>query len=211
MKRKLRRIVRIAASMALICLIAAVCEKLGSNRATPAMLLVLAVLAIATLGDRVLALVSSIAASLAFSFYFVDQTGARAISSVQTAITLATMVLTAFTGSHLALRAQQRAREAIRRREEMERLNELSRVLLVAHTLPEAAENAVRKLVELFNLDGAVLRVEGALQDFQAGNLAGGPVSVMRATVDGRADMLIFSLLAGDHGAGDFRMADQAP
>jgi two-component system sensor histidine kinase KdpD len=114
------------------------------------------------------------------------------------------MVLTAFTGSHLALRAQQRAREAIRRREEMERLNELSRVLLVAHTLPEAAENAVRKLVELFNLDGAVLRVEGALQDFQAGNLAGGPVSVMRATVDGRADMLE---LHGPQPSGEVRNA----
>jgi two-component system sensor histidine kinase KdpD len=191
MKHKLWLVFRIAASVTLIWLIAAVCEKLGSNRSTSAMLLLLAVLAIATLGDRVLALIASVAASLAFTYYFVDQTGNRAISNVQSVITLATMVLTAFTGSHLALRAQQRAREAIRRREEMERLNQLGRVLIAAHTVPEAAGSAVRKLVELFGLDGAVLRVEGALQDFQAGKIVGGgPVSVMRANVDGRADIL---------------------
>ncbi len=190
MKHKLWLVFRIAASVALIWFVAAVCERLGSNRSTPAMLLLLAVLAIATMGDRVLALIASIAASILFSYYFVDRTGVRAISNVQSAITLATMVLTAFTGSHLALRAQQRAREAIRRREEMERLNQLGRVLIAAHTVAEAAGSAVRKLVELFGVDGAVLRVEGALQDFQAGKIAGGPVSVMRANVDGRADIL---------------------
>jgi two-component system sensor histidine kinase KdpD len=190
MKQKLLVVLRIAASVAMIWLIAAVCEKLGSNRSTPAMLLLLAVLAVATLGDRLLALIASIAASLAFSYYFVDQAGNRAISNVQSVITLATMVLTAFTGSHLALRAQQRAQEAILRREEMERLNQLSRVLLAAHSVPEAAESAVRKLMELFGLDGAILRVEGALRDFQAGSVGDGPVSIMRATVDGRADML---------------------
>lgn len=153
MKRKLWLTLRIVPSVALIWFIAAVCEKLGSNRSTPAMLLLLAVLAIATLGDRLLALLSSVAAALAFSYYFVDQTGARALN-YQTGITLATMVLTAFTGTHLAVRAQQRAEEAIRRREEMERLNRLGRVLLAVQTVSEAAENAVRKLVELFDLEG---------------------------------------------------------
>jgi two-component system sensor histidine kinase KdpD len=191
MNHKFWQPLRLIGSVALIWAIADVCEKLGSNRSTPAMLLLLFVLAIATLGDQALALLSSIAASLAFSYYFVDQTGARALSSIQTLFTLATMVLTAFTGSHLALRAQQRAQEAIRRRKEMERLNELSRVLLGAHTVSEAAEKAVRKLVELFNLEGAILRVEGALQDFRTGDIGGsGPVSVVRATVDGRADIL---------------------
>lgn len=203
MKRKLWLVLSMAASAVLIWSIAAVCEKLGSNRSTPAMLLLLAVLAIATLGDRVLALFSSIAAGVAFSYYFVDQTGARALN-VQTALTLVTIVLTALIGSHLALRAQQRAQEAIRRREEMERLNELGKALLVAHTLPEAAESAVRKLVELFGVEGAILRVEGALQDFQAGNLDSSPVFVMRAAVDGRADILE---LHGPQPSGEVRNA----
>src|SRR5947209_20461017 len=102
--------------------IAAACFQLEVNRSVVSMALVLVVLAVAGLGDWLLAVLSSIFASLAFSWYFVDSVGSLKISSWEGAVTFSTLLGTALTGSHLAMRAQRRAAEAIRRREEMERL-----------------------------------------------------------------------------------------
>jgi len=100
------------------------------------------------------------------------------------------MALTAFTGSRLSIAAQRRAEEAIRHREEMARLNQLSRILISADTLAEAAEDAVQKVVELFGFSGAVLRVAGAPHAFQHGELPAGPVSVIPLESDYGADVL---------------------
>lgn len=142
---------------------------LGANRATTAMLLLLSVLLITTLGDRFLAFCSCGVASMAFSYYFIDRVGSFAISTSAGAVTLGTMALTAFTGSRLTFKARERADEAIRRREEMERLQGLGQVLLAAATVDEAAESAVHKVVELFGAEGAVLRISGVEQVFTAG------------------------------------------
>ena len=74
--------------------------------AVAAMLLLLSVLAIATLGDRVLAAVSSVAASLSFSWYFIDTVGSLRITSVEGLVTFAALLITAMTGSQLSLRVQ---------------------------------------------------------------------------------------------------------
>src|ERR1700719_97695 len=90
--------------------------------AVAAMLLLLSVLAIATIGDRVLAAVSSVAASLSFSYYFIDSVGSLRITSTEGLVTFMAMLITAMTGSQLSLRVQIRAAESERRRSEMARL-----------------------------------------------------------------------------------------
>jgi len=142
---------------------------LGANRATTGMLLLLAVLVVATLRDRVLAFLSCTVASAVFSYYFIDGAGRPQITGLQAAVTFLAMLLTAFTGSRLAIRAQERADEAIRRREEMERLQGLGHVLQAAVTVGEAGESAVRKVVELFGAERAVLHVRGEERVFAAG------------------------------------------
>jgi two-component system sensor histidine kinase KdpD len=154
------------------------------------MLLLLSVLMIATRGNSMLALLASVSASLAFSWYFVDVVGSLAITTIQGGITFATMVLTALTGSQLAIRAERRTQEAVRRREEMERLQQLGGVLLAAVTVAEAAGRTVRKLMELFALNGAVLRIEGEPQVFQAGQATAGSVSIISLNAGARTDML---------------------
>lgn len=151
------------------CLIA-----LDVNRSIAAMALVLEVLAVAASGDWLLAVLASIAASLAFSWYYIDAVNSFRITSAEGGTTLAMMIFTALTGSHLAVRAQRRAEEAIGRREEMERLHQLGNVLLLANTVQEAADNAVRKVVELFGVPCAILRLEH--KTFQAGAAANQPV-----------------------------------
>jgi two-component system sensor histidine kinase KdpD len=148
------------------------------------------VLLIATLGNSILALSTAISAGLAFSYYYVDVVGSFEITTWQGGISFATMMLTALTGSQLSSRAERRAQEAIRRREEMERLQQLGSVLLAAVTVAEAASKTVRKLVQLFGLDGAVLRIEGETQVFQAGNAMKGGVSIIPLNAGARADLL---------------------
>jgi two-component system sensor histidine kinase KdpD len=154
------------------------------------MLLLLEVLGMATLGDGALALVSSAVASFAFSFYFIDEIGSFRLTTLQGVVTFAVMSLTAFTGSRLAIVAQRRAEEADRRREEMERLNQLGRILFAAGTMAEAAEQAVARVVELFSVTGAVLRVAGTSRAFQHGTTPGNQVSVIPLDSDYGADVL---------------------
>jgi len=108
----------------------AVLRLLWDHSVIAAMMLLLEVLAIATLGDWILALLSSTVASLAFSYYFIEEAGNFRLSTLEGFVTFGAMALTALTGSRLSVLAQRRAQEAIRRREEMERLNQLGRVLL---------------------------------------------------------------------------------
>lgn len=164
---------------------------LGTTRSTAGMILLLEVLAIATRGDWILALLSSTAASLVFSVYFIEQPrNVRFTTTMQGVVSFAALALTAFIGSRLAVRAQQRAREAIARREEMEHLNQLGRVLLAANSLSAAAHDVVRKLVELFHLDGAILRLAGQPQAFQWGVTVPGEVSIIPLGTDHGADVL---------------------
>ena len=60
----------------------------------------------------------------------------------------------------------------------MERIQQLSDVLLAAVTVPEAAAHAVERLVTLFSLDAAVLRIGGEAHTFDAGVVAGEPTLV---------------------------------
>ena len=147
------------------------CYHLHSNRSIASMSLVLEVLAVAAWGDWLLAVLTSAAASLAFSYYFVDNLGFR-ITSLEGAITFSMMVTTSLVGSQLAIRAHRRAVEAIRRREEMARLQQLGNVLLATHTVAEAAHNVVEKVVELFGVSGALLTIDD--HSFQAGVLTPG-------------------------------------
>jgi two-component system, OmpR family, sensor histidine kinase KdpD len=184
------RAIRFIGFGALLWLTAFLCWRLGSNRATASMSLLFGILLIATTGDGLLAFFSSGVACLAFSYYFIDQVGTLRLTTAEGVITFSALVLTAFTGSRLSIAAQRRTREAIRRREEMDRLNQLGRILIAADTLAEAAEDAVQKVVELFGLRGAVLRVAGAPRAFQSGETAAGQVAVIPLESDYGADVL---------------------
>ncbi len=165
---------------------AAALSSLHTNRSVGSLLLLLEVLAIASVGDWILAIVTAIGASMAFSWYFVDAVGSFRITSLEGAITFSTMLVTALTGSHLSIRAQRRAAEAIRRREEMERLHRLGNVLLGLNSVEEAARIAVAQMVTLFGMKGAVLVAEGSGQLCQAGMTFGEPTLIEVPVSSGR-------------------------
>jgi two-component system sensor histidine kinase KdpD len=170
MRRGLIRVGRIASTTGFTWMTAAVSHNLHSNRSIVSMALLLEVVAVATLGDWILSAAMSVAASLAFSWYFIDKSGSLTITTPEGAVTFSAMVFTALTVSVLAVRGRRRADEAVRRREEMERLQQFGRVLLTATTVAEAAGNAVNNVVTLFNLSGATIRLRAGDQVFRFGS-----------------------------------------
>jgi two-component system sensor histidine kinase KdpD len=173
MRRAIRIGLRSAGAIALAWGIAWACFRLDASRSTASLMMLLGVLAVATLGDRVPALVSCVVGTLAYDYFFVDDSGSFQIKSAEGAITFLAMLLTALTATQLSLRAQRRASEAVGHREEMERLHQLANVLLSARSVSEAAGSAVQKLTALFGIDGAALRIEGEPELFRAGVTTG--------------------------------------
>jgi two-component system sensor histidine kinase KdpD len=145
--------------------------------AAAAMVLLLCVLAVATGGDRLLALASSVAASLSFNYYYIGPVYSLRLTSAEDVLNLSVFVIVALTGSHLSIRAQLRAEESERRRRGMERLQQLGAALLATDTVNEAAEGATREIVNLFG-GGAILRVEGIRVPFQSGEIDSEPLMV---------------------------------
>ena len=171
MNRNFTKALRAVAAAALTVAIPLVCFVLKANRATAAMLTLLAMLAVATLGDWVLALVTSSSGILAFTWYFVDERGQ--ISTPEGVVTFATMALTALTGTFLALRAQQRTEEAELRRGQLERMTQMGQQLVGSQTYSEVAETGVRGMNEFFGVRGVRLRLGEEWGSFEAGKPEG--------------------------------------
>ena len=162
-----------AISAALTWTVGFSCLKIGANRSTGAMVLLLQVLAVSASGEWAVAIFTAISASLAFSWYYVDQVGSLRITSGEGAVTFSMMLLTALTATQLSIRAQRRTVEAIGRREEMERLQEFGNSLFSADTVSEAANKAVTQIERLFGVRGAELELGDGSPVFSAGNCAG--------------------------------------
>ena len=192
MSRMAWRLFRIAACIVAMWAVARIVfQFFPQEDAVAAMLLLLCVLGVATVGDRLLAITGSVAASLSFSYYFIDSVGSFRITSTEGAVTFAGMLITALTGSQLSVRIQIRAAESERRRAEMERLQQLGAALLATDTVSEAANKAIREIVELFG-GGAVLHVDGIRLPFQAGltdPVAGEPIVVQTFNQKGTLEL----------------------
>jgi two-component system, OmpR family, sensor histidine kinase KdpD len=164
-----------------------------SQDAVAAMLLLLCVLAIATLGDRVLAVATSLAASISFSYYFIDS-ASFSINSPEGAVAFVGMLVTALTGSQLSLGIQTRAAESERRRGEMEKLQQLGTVLLTTHTVTEAAGKALQEIVAQFG-GGAILRVDGVSTSFHAGATGGaGKIPIVVHTPNKKGTLELYGM-----------------
>jgi two-component system sensor histidine kinase KdpD len=80
------------------------------------------------------AILTSVAAVLAFNYFFLPPLGTFTIADPQNWIALFAFLVTAVTASQLSARAHQRAIEALKRKQESEKLYSLSRSLLTQQT-----------------------------------------------------------------------------
>ena len=101
------------------------------NSTTIALTFLLAILGIATRWGLLEAIVASVGGMLCFNFFFLPPVGTFTIADPQNWVALFAFLVTAVVASQLSTSVRKRALEATRRQQEMERLYELSRGLML--------------------------------------------------------------------------------
>lgn len=119
---------------------------------TAALTLLLVVLAAATLARLRTAIIVSLVAMLTLNFFFLPPVGTFTIADPQNWIALFVFLVVAVIASNLSAAAQDRAREAIARRNEVTRLFDLTRDVLLTTETAGAIDILARHVARRFDL-----------------------------------------------------------
>ena len=119
---------------------------------TAALALLLVVLGAATLAKLRTAILVSLLAMLTLNFFFLPPVGTFTIADPQNWIALFAFIVVAVIASNLSAAAQNRAREAIARRNEVTRLFDLTRDVLLTTETAGAIEILARHVARRFEL-----------------------------------------------------------
>jgi two-component system sensor histidine kinase KdpD len=139
------------------------------NATTVAFTYLLLVLIIATVWGYVEAIAASLAATLAFNFFFLPPLGTLTIADPQNVISLFSFLATALVGSRLSTTAKQRALDAAARQRDVERLYTFSRAILLIEKSESLPKNLVHKLAEIFEFHAVVLYERRTEEFYRAG------------------------------------------
>jgi two-component system sensor histidine kinase KdpD len=126
-----------------------------------ALALLLIVLGIATFGRLWIATVTAVTATLAFNFFFLPPLGTLTIADGQNWIALVAFLVVAVIASNLSAAVQARAREAIARRNEVTRLFDLTRDVLLTTETTGAIEALARHVARRFELSRVAICLPG--------------------------------------------------
>jgi two-component system sensor histidine kinase KdpD len=124
-----------------------------TNATTVALTFLLVVLVVAATSRLSVAVVASIAAMLSFNFFFLPPVGAFTIADPQNWVALFAFLAVSLVASHLSSVARARAEEALARRDEMARLFDLSRDVLLMTDSDEAIPALARFIARRFDLE----------------------------------------------------------
>src|SRR5262245_45928276 len=128
---------------------------------TVSLALLLVVLAAATAARLRVAIVVSIVAMLALNFFFLPPVNTFTIADPQNWIALAAFLVVAVIASNLSAAAQERAREAIARRNEVTRLFDLTRDVLLTTETAGALDALARHVARRFDLPEVAICLPG--------------------------------------------------
>lgn len=168
---------RLAASLALVAAVTALCSRaLSVNATTAGYAYLIVVLATATAWGRLEAIAASIAAVLCFNFFFLPPLGRFTIAEPDNWVALFTFLVTALVASHLSDRAKKQALEARERQRETEQLYALSRAILMSEPNQSIGFQSARHIAQIFECSGV------ALYDAKTGEVFnGGPADLPEA------------------------------
>ena len=128
-----------------------------ANSTTIAMTFLLATLGIATAWGLLEAIVASVAGAVCFNFFFLPPLFTFYLADPQNWVALFAFLVTAVVASQLSTSVKQRAFEATRQREEMERLYELSRALMLVDERSATAGQISQRIAQAFEVDGVAV------------------------------------------------------
>ncbi len=127
------------------------------NPTTVGFAYLLLVLLIASTWGLAEATLASIAATLAFNFFFLPPVGKFTIADPQNWVALFSFLATALITSRLSARVKRQAIDAVERQRDIERLYTFSRAILLIDPVEPVAKQLARKLAEVFGLNATML------------------------------------------------------
>ena len=141
----------------------AVLRLLGvTNATTIALSFLLAVLFVASLGDTTSAVVTSVVAILCFNYFFLPPVGTFRLADSQNWIALFVFLVVGVVASRLSASVRAKAQEALDRRNELTRLFDLSRDILLTTEREGALAAIARHVARRFELDVVAIGVPAA-------------------------------------------------
>lgn len=166
----LRSVTGYGAGLAIIFLITLFFRtEMQVNATTAGFMFLIAILSASTLWGLGVSAMMSVAATLAFDYFFLPPVGSLDIKDPQDWIALFSFLITAVLGSSLSARAHNRAADAERRRQELQRLYALSQRLLSEASLMELSHSIPQHMVESFGADSAAVFLSGGQKIHRAG------------------------------------------
>ena len=157
-RRLLDQVVQLASALFIVAAVTFAYRRLlHVNQTTVALTFLLAILAVSALWGMTAAVVMSLAASLAFNYFFLPPIGSFAVADPQNWVALFAFLVTAILGSQLAALARREMETANRRRREMERLYSFSQKLLGEGNVIQLLNAVPNYLVETFEAGAAAL------------------------------------------------------
>jgi two-component system sensor histidine kinase KdpD len=144
-------------------------EVLSVNQTTVALTYLLAILAVSTFWGFAVSAVMSVAAMLAFNYFFLPPVGKFTIADPQNWAALVAFLATSLIASQLATRVRREADDAQQRRKEIERLYSFSQQLLVSGNVITLLNAIPNHIVETFEVGAAALYLDSKQKFYHSG------------------------------------------
>jgi two-component system, OmpR family, sensor histidine kinase KdpD len=133
-----------------------------TNATTVALAYLLIVLFVASTGSLLAAVVTSFAATLALNFFFLPPIGTLTIADPHNWVALAAFLVVSIVASRLSTSAQHRAQEALERRNELTRLFDVTRDILLTTERERAIDATALHVARRFELDSVAICLPSA-------------------------------------------------
>jgi two-component system, OmpR family, sensor histidine kinase KdpD len=166
----LYRFLRFAAALGLVLGISLFYRHvLPVNPTTVALTFLLAILAVSTVWGIAVSVFMSVAAMLAFNYYFLPPVGKFSVADPQNWVALFAFLVVSVSASSLSTRARQKAEDASARRREIEKLYAFSQVLLESGNVIQLLNRIPAQIVNTFEVGGAALLLSDKQKVYRSG------------------------------------------
>jgi two-component system, OmpR family, sensor histidine kinase KdpD len=128
-----------------------------TNPTIVALSFLLVVLIVATVSTRWVAIAASLMAFLCFNFFFLPPVGTWTVADPENWVALFSLLAVSIVASHLSTQVRRRAQEATARRDELARLFDLTRDILLTTDTADAVALVARYIARRFGLAGVTI------------------------------------------------------
>jgi two-component system sensor histidine kinase KdpD len=168
--RILIRILQFPAALGIVLGIALLYHKvLPVNATTVALTFLLAILAVATFWGMAVAVAMSVAAMVAFNYFFLPPVGKFTIADPENWVALLAFLAVAVISSHLSTRARQKAADASARQRDVEKLYSFSQGLLESRNVMELVNRIPGQIVRAFEVGATALFLADKQKVYRSG------------------------------------------